>query len=382
MGNRLIYADNSATTPIHAEVLTRMMPYLTTCYGNPSSAHTPGRDSRKAIEQARSEVAALMNAKPEEILFTGCGSEADNLALRGCLSAGKAAGKKHLIVSAAEHPAVLQTALALEREGYRLTVLPVDEYGRVDPAAVAQAICPDTALVSVIFANNEIGTINPIAEIGRICREKGVLFHTDAVQAYGRVPVDVREMCIDLLSLSGHKLNAPKGVGALFVREGVQIDPILTGGGQEQGLRPGTENVAYLVALGEAARLKQKNCAREAMYLGYLADVLTEGMLSIPGAVQTGDPENRLPGHCSFCISGVDGGELVRRLDEDGICISAGSACHAGCFRPSAVLLAIGMDPELARGAIRITLGAQNTEEDVDAILAALRRACAALRGA
>ena len=268
MEDRFVYADNAATTPIHADVLNKMMPFLTTEYGNASTLYRLGQSSHKALENARQEVALLMNADPSEITFTGCGSESDNLALRGYLHSRQAKGKKHLIVSTIEHHAILYTAQALEKEGFEVTYLPVNQYGQVEPQALEQAIRPDTALVSIMFANNEIGTINPVAELGRVCHEKGVVFHTDAVQAYGHVPIDVKAMNIDMLSLSGHKINAPKGVGAIYVRKGIRLEPQLTGGGQERGLRSGTENIASIVGLGEAAlRMVCGSCRTPSMSL-------------------------------------------------------------------------------------------------------------------
>ena len=360
MEDRFVYADNAATTPIAAEVLSKMMPFLTTEYGNASTLYQLGQSSHKALENARKEVALLMNAEPSEIIFTGCGSESDNMALRGYLHSPQAKGKKHMITSTIEHHAILHTAQALEREGYEVTYLPVNQYGQVELDQLAAAIRPDTALVSIMFANNEIGTINHVAEIGALCREKGVVFHTDAVQAYGHVPVDVKAMNIDLLSLSGHKINAPKGVGAIYIRKGIVLQPILTGGGQERGLRSGTENIASIVALGEAARLK--------------------GVLKLPQTILTGHPTQRLPGTCSFCINAIEGESLVLRLDMNGICASTGSACSTGSLDPSHVLLGIGLSHEISHGSLRLTLGPQNTEEDVDYILERLTQVVETLR--
>ena len=321
-----------------------------------------------------------MNAEPSEIIFTGCGSESDNMALRGYLHSPQAKGKKHMITSTIEHHAILHTAQALEREGYEVTYLPVNQYGQVELDQLAAAIRPDTALVSIMFANNEIGTINHVAEIGALCREKGVVFHTDAVQAYGHVPVDVKAMNIDLLSLSGHKINAPKGVGAIYIRKGIVLQPILTGGGQERGLRSGTENIASIVALGEAARLKRVNMERESAYVGYLSQKLIEGVLKLPQTILTGHPTQRLPGTCSFCINAIEGESLVLRLDMNGICASTGSACSTGSLDPSHVLLGIGLSHEISHGSLRLTLGPQNTEEDVDYILERLTQVVETLR--
>lgn len=380
MEDRFVYADNAATTPIHADVLNKMMPFLTTEYGNASTLYRLGQSSHKALENARQEVALLMNADPSEITFTGCGSESDNLALRGYLHSRQAKGKKHLIVSTIEHHAILYTAQALEKEGFAVTYLPVNQYGQVEPQALEQAIRPDTALVSIMFANNEIGTINPVAELGRVCHERGVVFHTDAVQAYGHVPIDVKAMNIDMLSLSGHKINAPKGVGAIYVRKGIRLEPQLTGGGQERGLRSGTENIASIVGLGEAARLKRVNMERETAYIGALSRKLIDGVLQLPQTILTGHPTQRLPGTCSFCINAIEGESLVLRLDMNGICASTGSACSTGSLDPSHVLLGIGLSHEISHGSLRLTLGPQNTEEDVDYILERLKGVVETLR--
>lgn len=380
MEDRFVYADNAATTPIHADVLNKMMPFLTTEYGNASTLYRLGQSSHKALENARQEVALLMNADPSEITFTGCGSESDNLALRGYLHSRQAKGRKHLIISTIEHHAILYTAKALEKEGFEVTYLPVNQYGQVEPQALEQAIRPDTALVSIMFANNEIGTINPVAELGRVCHEKGVVFHTDAVQAYGHVPMDVKAMNIDMLSLSGHKINAPKGVGAIYVRKGIRLEPQLTGGGQERGLRSGTENIASIVGLGEAARLKRVNMERETAYIGALSRKLIDGVLQLPQTILTGHPTQRLPGTCSFCINAIEGESLVLRLDMNGICASTGSACSTGSLDPSHVLLGIGLSHEISHGSLRLTLGPQNTEEDVDYILERLKGVVETLR--
>ena len=380
MEDRFVYADNAATTPIHADVLNKMMPFLTTEYGNASTLYRLGQSSHKALENARQEVALLMNAEPSEITFTGCGSESDNLALRGYLHSRQAKGRKHLIISTIEHHAILYTAQALEKEGFAVTYLPVNQYGQVEPQALEQAIRPDTALVSIMFANNEIGTINPVAELGRVCHEKGVVFHTDAVQAYGHVPIDVKAMNIDMLSLSGHKINAPKGVGAIYVRKGIRLEPQLTGGGQERGLRSGTENIASIVGLGEAARLKRVNMERETAYIGALSRKLIDGVLQLPQTILTGHPTQRLPGTCSFCINAIEGESLVLRLDMNGICASTGSACSTGSLDPSHVLLGIGLSHEISHGSLRLTLGPQNTEDDVDYILERLKGVVETLR--
>lgn len=380
MEDRFVYADNAATTPIDPRVLEKMMPFLTTEYGNASTLYSLGHASHDAMENARAEVARLMNADPAEIYFTGCGSESDNMALRGWMHSKQAGGKKHLITTAIEHHAILHTAQALEKEGFEVTYLPVDKHGMVELDTLEKAIRPDTAMVSVMFANNEIGTVNPIAEIGRLCREKGILFHTDAVQAYGHVPVDVKTMNIDVLSLSGHKINAPKGVGAIYIRKGVMLTPLIAGGGQEKGRRAGTENIASIVGLGEAARIRREHMAEEASYVGGLSRKLIDGVLKLPQTILTGHPTQRLPGTCSFCINAIEGESLVLMLDMNGICASTGSACSTGSLDPSHVLLGIGLSHEISHGSLRLTLGPQNTSEDVDYILERLEQVVKTLR--
>ena len=380
MEDRFVYADNAATTPIDPCVLEKMMPFLTTEYGNASTLYSLGHASHDAMENARAEVARLMNADPAEIYFTGCGSESDNMALRGWMHSKQAGGKKHLITTAIEHHAILHTAQALEKEGFEVTYLPVDKHGMVELDTLEKAIRPDTAMVSVMFANNEIGTVNPIAEIGKLCREKGILFHTDAVQAYGHVPVDVKAMNIDVLSLSGHKINAPKGVGAIYIRKGVMLTPLIAGGGQEKGRRAGTENIASIVGLGEAARIRREHMAEEASYVGGLSRKLIDGVLKLPQTILTGHPTQRLPGTCSFCINAIEGESLVLMLDMNGICASTGSACSTGSLDPSHVLLGIGLSHEISHGSLRLTLGPQNTPEDVDYILERLEQVVKTLR--
>ena len=380
MENRFVYADNAATTPIDRRVLDKMLPFLTTEYGNASTLYQLGKSSHLALEEARKEIALTLNADPSEIFFTGGGSESDNMALRGAMKSPQAKGRKHMITSTIEHPAILRTAEALEKEGYKVTYLPVDRTGKVRLADLAAAITEDTALVSIMFANNEVGTINDIAEIGALCRSKGVLFHTDAVQAFGHVPVDVKAMNIDVLSLSGHKINAPKGVGAIYIRKGVMLTPVITGGGQEKGRRSGTENIAGIVGLGEAARLKREHLQQEMEYVGGLSRKLIDGVMQFPQTILTGHPTDRLPGTCSFCINAIEGESLVLLLDMHGICASTGSACSTGSLDPSHVLLGLGLPHEIAHGSLRLTLGAQNTEEDVDYILEKLKLVVERLR--
>lgn len=370
--SRFVYADNAATTPITEPVLRAMMPYLTECYGNPSSMYSKGREAKRALELARESIAERVGARPGEIYFTAGGSESDNWALKGIARELALQGKKHLITTCFEHHAVLHAAQALEREGFSVTYLPVHENGLVRPEEVANAIREDTALVSVMYANNEIGTIQPIAEIGTICRERGVLFHTDAVQAVGILPIDVAEQNIDLLSLSGHKLHAPKGIGALYVRRGITIQNLVDGGAQERGRRAGTENIAAIVGLAAALRDACSTMNEQAERLCALRDRLIEGALQIPGSSLNGDAKHRLPGNINLCLEGVDGESMLLLLDRQGICASSGSACTAGSLDASHVLLAIGIPPELAKSSLRLTLGDQNTEEDVEYILSVL----------
>ena len=382
MEKRFVYADNAATTPVAAEVLNKTMPYLTGEYGNPSAGfYTLGQRAKAAVEEARKQVAEVLGADPKEIFFMGSGTEADNFALRGVMHSKQVKGKKRLITTKIEHHAILHTAEALANEGYDVVYLPVDNYGVVDIEALKNAINEDTALVSVMAANNEIGTIQPIKEIADICHDCGVLFHTDAVQAFGHIPLNVKEMGIDLLSLSGHKINAPKGVGALYIRSGLMPLPIITGGGQEKGRRSGTENVPSIVALGEAARIKGERMEREAAYVRSLSKRLQEGVLSkIPQSALTGHPENRLPGNSSFVFSAVEGESLIMNLNIEGICAATGSACSTASLDPSHVLMSIGLAHEVAHGSLRLTLDVQNTEEDVDYIIEKLEKILDRLR--
>lgn len=375
-----VYADNAATTRIAPQVLDAMLPYLKEEYGNPSTLYKLGREAKIAIEKAREQVAQVIGAKAEEIFFTGSGTEADNMALKGVLYGPAGKGKKHLITTKIEHHAILHTAMALEKEGFQVTFLDVDKNGRVDLEELKQAITPDTALVSIMAANNEVGTIQPIEEIGKICREKGVLFHTDAVQAFGHMPLDVNKMNIDLLSLSAHKINGPKGSGALYIRRGLGLRPVIEGGGQERNRRSGTENVAGIVGLGQAAQLAMETMEEESARLKALAKKLTDSVLQIPETILTGDPENRLPGACSFAISAIEGESLVLYLDMEGICTSTGSACSTGSLDPSHVLMAIGLSHEVSHGSLRVTLGRFNTEEEVDYIIETLPKVVEKLR--
>jgi cysteine desulfurase len=366
---RHIYMDHNATTPLREEALVAMLPYLQEEFGNPSSLHSFGRQARKAVETAREQVAVTLGARPREIVFTGCGTESDNQAIKGVAYANRDKGD-HLITTQVEHKAVLQACQYLEKQGFRVTYLPVDRYGVVDPDDVARAITGQTVLVSVMFANNEVGTVQPIAEIGRICQERGVTFHTDAVQAVGKLPVDVMELGVDLLSLSAHKFYGPKGIGALYVRQGTKIDPLLHGGHQEWGRRAATENVAGIVGLGKAVELRRGEMAAEADRLAALRERLHAGIAArIDHVYLNGHPTRRLPGTLSLCFDYVEGEGIIMGLDLAGVAVSSGSACTSASLEPSHVLLAMGVRPATAQGSIRFSLGRENTEEDVDRVL-------------
>ena len=376
-----IYLDYNSSTPLAPEAFEAMRPFLTTHQGNAASAHAPGRFLAVAVEEARADVARLLGASPDEIVFTSGGTEADNLALRGVLRARQADGDG-LIVSAIEHHAVLDTAADLERNGSaRVTRVGVDRDGRVDPADVERAIDDRTVLVSIMHANNEIGTIEPIAAIGRICRARGVTFHTDAVQTVGILPFDLRVLPLDLVSINAHKFYGPKGVGALYVRRGTPIATMQTGGGQEKGRRTGTENVAGIVGLGVAMRIASERREQEAARQSRLRDRIVEGVRArVPSAILTGHPTERLPNNASFCLPGTQGESLVGALDLEGISVASGSACTSGETEPSQVLLAIGLSHEVAQGSLRITVGRATTDADVDQLLAVLPRVVERLR--
>jgi cysteine desulfurase len=369
------YLDYAATTPVDRSVLEAMLPYFSQIFGNPSSVHTFGQQAEAALETARERVAGVLNGRPEEIVFTSCGSESDNLALRGAaLAARQQRGANHLLISPVEHHAVSRTAEQLAAlEGFELEYLPVDETGRVSPAQIAARLRPETALVSVIYANNEIGTLNPVAEIGALCRASGIPFHTDAVQAAAYLPVDVQALQVDLLSLGAHKFYGPKGVGALYVRRGTPLLPAQTGGGQEAGRRAGTHNIPYIVGLAEALHLAQTEREARAARLRPLRDRLIGQVLEeIPEARLTGHPVQRLPNHASFAFAGVDGNALLMMLDVEGYACSSGSACKTGDPEPSEVLLALGLPRAWALGSLRLTLGASTTPEEVEAFLKVL----------
>ncbi len=369
---RFVYADNAATTPVSQTVLNAMLPYYTEKYGTPSSLYAVGREAKKALEEARENVANHLGALPNEIFFTSGGSEADNWAIKGVAHELAKKGKKHIITSKFEHHAVLHTTEALEKEGFEVTYLEVYENGIVKPEDVEKAIREDTALVTIMYANNEIGTIQPISEIGAICKKHGVLFHTDAVQAVGNVKINVKEENIDLLSLSGHKLHAPKGVGALYVRRGIRLPNLISGGAQERGKRAGTENVAGIVALSVAMDEAYANLDERNARLIRMRDRLIEGASKIERSRLNGDAVKRLPGNFNMCFEGIEGESLLLKLDFAGICASSGSACTSGSLDPSHVLLAIGLPHEIAHGSLRISFSDQNTEEDVDYILEVL----------
>ncbi|WP_083489939.1 cysteine desulfurase NifS [Acetomicrobium hydrogeniformans] len=379
--NRFVYLDHSATTPVDQKVLEAMLPFFSMDFGNPNSLHAWGRKARQAVDQARDEVSRLINAEPSEIIFTGGGSEADNIAIKGVALAKKDKGR-HIITSAIEHHAVLDTCKWLEKEGFDITILPVDEYGTIRPEELRKAIRPDTILVTIHFANNEIGTVQPIEQLGNICREQDVLFHTDAVQAAGHIPIDVKKLPIDLMTMAAHKMYGPKGVGALYIKKGVKIVPLIHGGGQERGLRSGTENTAGIVGFGKAAALASDRLAKgEPEKERNLRDRLIDGILEkIEDAMLTGHRTERLPFHASFCFHYIEGESLLLRLDALGIGASSGSACTSGSLEPSHVLLAIGLPHEIAHGSLRLTLGKDTSEEDIDYVLENLPKVVESLR--
>lgn len=369
---RFIYADHSATTSLAPEVLEKMMPYLTTEYGNPSSLYAFAASAKKAVENARAQVAEVLGALPNEIYFTAGGSESDNWAIKGAAHLMKKKGKNHIISSAFEHHAVLHTLKTLEKEGFEVTLLDVHSDGLVRVDELRDAIREETGLVTVMYANNEIGTIQPIAEIGAICREKGILFHTDAVQAVGNVHINVKEQNIDMLSMSAHKFHGPKGVGALYCRRGIFLPNLIDGGAQERGRRAGTENVPGIVGLGEAITRANATIDERAKTLSKIRDRIIDGALKIEKSRVNGDRVKRLPGNVSLCFEGIEGESLLLMLDSQGICASSGSACTSGSLDPSHVLLSIGLKHETAHGSLRLSLGEGNTLEDADYILSVL----------
>lgn len=367
-----IYLDNAATTAVSPEVLETMLPYFTEIYGNPSSIHSTGRDARRAIDAARRQVAQAIGAQPTEIYFTAGGSESDNWAIKGTAFAKRAKGN-HIITTAIEHHAVLHTCQWLEKQGFQVTYLPVDGEGRVDPAAVEAAITDQTILITVMAANNEIGTLEPIAEIGEIAHRHGITFHTDAVQAVGAVPIDVNAWQVDMLSMSGHKFHGPKGIGALYIRKGVRPDVFMHGGAQERAQRAGTENLAAIVGMGRAIELATQNLAENTQRLTRLRDKLIDGILTeIPDVRLNGSRTQRLPNNVNVSVRYIEGEALLLRLDLAGIAGSSGSACTSGSLDPSHVLLAIGLPHEIAHGSLRLSLGTDTTEEEIDEVLRVL----------
>ena len=375
-----IYFDNAATTPVRKEVYDEILPYFMQYYGNASSVYTIARESKKALEKAREQVAKALNANIDEIYFTAGGSESDNFALKGIAEAMGKKGK-HIITTQIEHHAILHTCEYLQQRGFEITYLPVDEYGKISLEELKNAIRKDTILISVMFANNEIGTIQPIKEIGAIAKQKGIYFHTDAVQAVGHVKIDVKEMNIDLLSLSGHKICAPKGIGAIYIKKGVAINPLIHGGAQEKRRRAGTENIAGIVGLGKAIELANEEIEQNATKVRALRDKLINGILEkIPYSKLNGHPTDRLPGNCNISFEFIEGESMLLLLDSKGIAASSGSACTSGSLDPSHVLLAIGLPHEKAHGSLRMTLEHYNTEKEVDVVLEELPAIVSKLR--
>lgn len=387
---RFVYADNAATTPLSETAFAAMKPWMTELFGNPSSLYRIGREAKMALNQARTQVGQAIGAAmpvnekndyaPGEIIFTGGGSQADNLAIRGFMQGPSARKRKHIITSKIEHHAVLYTCQALEKEGFTVTYLDVDQYGHVDLEQLKNALSADTALVSIMAANNEIGTVQKIKEIADIVHAAGAVFHTDAVQAVGHIPIDVQQMGIDMLSLSAHKFNGPRGVGALYVKKGIALKPLVYGGGQELGLVSGTENTAGCIGLAAAITEACENLEQKMAYVKGITERLTKGIMEIPYTHYTGDPENRLPGTASFVFEAIEGEGLILFLDNEGVCGSTGSACSTGSLEPSHVLMSIGLPHEIAHGSLRLTLGENNTEEEVDYIIAAVKKVVERIR--
>ncbi len=369
MEKRYIYADNAATTRVSDEVLQTMLPYFTEHYGNASSIYEKGRYAQKCIEEAREDIAKCINAKPNEIFYTSCGSESDNWALKSTCERLKSRGKKHIVTSVFEHHAILHTCQYLEKQGFEVTYVPIDEYGYVNPKDVEDAIREDTAIVSIMFANNEIGTIQPIEEIGKICKAKKVLFHTDAVQAVGHVDIDVKKLNIDMLSASGHKIHAQKGIGFLYVRSGVQLPNLIHGGAQERNKRAGTENVPAIMGLAKAMQIACTNIPERMAKITEKRNRIIEGLLTIPKTRLNGGKDSRLAGNLNISFEGIEGESLLLMLDSYGICASSGSACTSGSLDPSHVLLALGLKHEVAHGSLRLSIDETITDEDVDYIL-------------
>lgn len=375
-----IYMDYAATTYIKPEVLEEMNPYLTEYFGNPSSIYHISRKTKMAIDIARERIASSINARRDEIFFTGGGSEADNWAIKGIAFANKDKGN-HIVTTSIEHHAVIHTCEYLEELGFEVTYLPVDEFGFVNIEDLKNAINDKTILVSVMFANNEIGTIEPIKDIGKVCREKNIIFHTDAVQAVGNIPVDVKDMNIDLLSMASHKFYGPKGMGAMYIRKGIKIHNLIHGGAQERARRAGTENVAGIVGMGKAIEIAAQNMEKEASRLSYLRDKLIKELSQIPGSKLNGAVDKeRLPGNVNMSFEGIDGEILLMKLDNMGICASSGSACSAGAIEPSHVLLALGISPEIAKNSLRLSMGSGTTEEEIEYLMKVIPEAVKELR--
>lgn len=380
MEKRFIYADNAATTAVSEEVLQAMLPYFRTAFGNASSIYKLGRDAQRDVEAARAKVAKAIGAEPREIFFTSCGSESDNWAIKGIAENLAKRGKKQIVTSVFEHHAVLHTCQYLEKKGFEVTYVPVSDKGLIDPEDVRNAIRDDTALVTIMYANNEIGTIQPIEEIAAICKEKKVIFHTDAVQALGHVDIDVKKQGIDMLSLSGHKIHAQKGIGALYVRKGIVLPNLIHGGAQERNKRAGTENVPAIVGLGVAIETATKNIAERNAVIVPRRNRLIDGILKLPYTRLNGDRDKRLPGNLNISIEGIEGESLLLMLDQYGICASSGSACTSGSLDPSHVLLAIGLKHEVAHGSLRLSIEENVTDEDVDYILEVIPKIVERLR--
>ena len=376
----MIYADNAATTKMSRTAIEAMLPYMDEIYGNPSSLYSFGQQAKEALESARERVAACLGCEPREITFTSGGSEADNQAIFSAARTGEKKGKKHIISTAFEHHAVLHTLDKLKKQGFEITLLDVHKNGIVSPEQVADAIREDTCLVTIMFANNEIGTIQPIEEIGKVCREKGVLFHTDAVQAAGHLHINAKEQNIDMLSLSAHKFHGPKGIGVLYAKRGVILDNVINGGAQERGKRAGTENIPAIMGLAAALEEACTNIDKNAAKLSALRDRLIEGLDKIPYGELNGDRNNRLPSNVNFCFEGIEGESLLLLLDDKGVCASSGSACTSGSLDPSHVLLAIGRPHEVAHGSLRLSLGEETTEADVDYLIDAVTEVVTYLR--
>ena len=376
----MIYVDNAATTKMSGIAIEAMLPYLTEHFGNPSSLHTIGQTAAEALARARADVAQCLNAKPGEIYFTSGGSEADNQAIRSAAKNGAMQGKKHIVSTAFEHHAVLHTLQALEKEGFAVTLLDVGKDGLVTPDQVAAALREDTCLVTIMYANNEIGTIQPIRAIGALCRERKIPFHTDAVQVAGHLPIDVVADNIDMLSLSGHKFHGPKGTGALYVRQGLRLHSLIEGGGQEKNKRAGTENIAGIVSMAAALKEACAHLEEHAAKVSALRDKLITGLAQIPHGELNGHPTQRLPGNVNFCFEGIEGESMLLLLDDKGICASSGSACTSGSLDPSHVLLAIGRPHEVAHGSLRLSLCHENTEDEINTIIEAVTQVVAYLR--